>query len=115
MKGKFPGNADWNAVRELKRHLNVPVIANGNIRDKEDADRCMAETGCDGVMSAWGLLDNPALFSGESISGKPLRQIQIAREYGAITEVHETTRKLQDAHYYPILFEMCVLVGFFKK
>jgi tRNA-dihydrouridine synthase len=44
------------------RALRIPVIANGNVRELADAERCLAETGCDGIMSGCGVLADPALF-----------------------------------------------------
>ena len=38
------------------------MLANGDIQSLEDARRCMAYTGANGVMSADPLLANPALF-----------------------------------------------------
>ena len=43
--------------------LSIPVLANGNIRNLQDALDCMQYTGCDGVLSAESLLVDPALFS----------------------------------------------------
>ena len=43
--------------------LTIPVLANGNIRNIQDAKECMRYTGCDGVLSAESLLVDPALFS----------------------------------------------------
>lgn len=42
------------------------MIANGDIRSEEDVLRVREETGIDGVMSARGILDNPALYAGYS-------------------------------------------------
>ncbi|GAA5973588.1 hypothetical protein JCM11641_007138 [Rhodosporidiobolus odoratus] len=42
----------------------VPVIANGDVFTKEDAEETRRKTKVQGVMAARGLLANPALFSG---------------------------------------------------
>ncbi|GAA5889063.1 hypothetical protein JCM16303_002175 [Sporobolomyces ruberrimus] len=42
----------------------IPVIANGDVFDVADAARIRQETGAEGIMSARGLLANPALFAG---------------------------------------------------
>ena len=39
------------------------MIANGGISCYDDAQRCLRETGADGVMSSEALLENPKLFS----------------------------------------------------
>ncbi|KAF1783621.1 tRNA-dihydrouridine synthase, conserved site [Phytophthora cactorum] len=54
---------DWDIIRRIKERLTIPVIANGGIETHEDIARCLEATGCDGVMSSEGLLENPALFS----------------------------------------------------
>ena len=63
------GPADWSVIAAVKAALRIPVISNGNVRKKADADRCIAETGVDAVMSANGLLHNPRLFASAGSAG----------------------------------------------
>jgi tRNA-dihydrouridine synthase B len=58
----FGGAADWDAIAELARAVDVPVLASGDLFTAEDAARCLGQTGCAGVMFARGALTDPAIF-----------------------------------------------------
>ncbi|KAJ8046381.1 tRNA-dihydrouridine(20a/20b) synthase [NAD(P)+]-like [Holothuria leucospilota] len=58
--------ADMEAIRTIKENVSVPVFANGDVRTLQDAQMVREMTGVDGVMSARGMLQNPAMFAGYS-------------------------------------------------
>ena len=60
---QYSGHADWSVIREVKRHVSVPVFGNGDVRSGRDALRMMDETGCDAVLVARAAEGNPWLFS----------------------------------------------------
>ena len=39
---------DWEAIREIKQSVKIPVIANGDIKSLNDVFKVKAETGVDG-------------------------------------------------------------------
>ncbi len=55
----FSGKADWEIIGEIKELLDIPVIANGDIRSGQDAKECLKITKADGVMIGRGLLGSP--------------------------------------------------------
>ena len=58
----------------------VRIVANGNVRTAADVEANREYTGADGIMSAEGILDNPAIFSGDDAPDK----LSLASEYLAL-------------------------------
>lgn len=52
------------AIKILTSHTTVPTLSNGDVFTLSDAAHNTKATGVDGVMSARGILQNPALFVG---------------------------------------------------
>ena len=68
----FHGRADWNAIREVKQRVKIPVIGSGDVVTPFLAKKMSDETGCDGVMIGRGALGNPWIFSKQGSSdGSP--------------------------------------------
>lgn len=55
-------------LKLLRDCVRLPLIANGDAKDLGSAETLFKESRCEGVMSARGILTNPALFSGHSIT-----------------------------------------------
>ena len=60
---KYGGEANWDAIAELKQAVNVPVIGNGDVQTPEDIDRMKAHTSCDAVMIGRAAIGNPWIFA----------------------------------------------------
>jgi tRNA-dihydrouridine synthase 1 len=69
--------ADLAAVRTVAASLDIPVLANGNTSSLLDVRSHLLDTDIAGVMSAEGLLQNPALFETE-------REFADAHELGSL-------------------------------
>lgn len=59
----YSGDCNFEEIAKAKSVVKIPVIGNGGIFSKEDADKMVNETGVDGVMIARGAMNNPLIFS----------------------------------------------------
>ncbi len=75
---RYGGQADWEAIAEIRQALSIPVIGNGDVRRPADAARMKACTGCAAVMIGRGAIGNPWIFAG------------LEREQVPPAEVHAT-------------------------
>ena len=74
---QYGGKADWRAFGELKRAVGIPVVANGDIKTKADADFVKSEYGADAVMIGRQALGRPwilAEVSGREVVRPPIVQ-----------------------------------------
>ena len=93
----YSGTANWDWIREVKRAVKIPVIANGDVFSPQDALRILKQTGADMAMIGRGTFGNPWIFegakaalAGEDIPERPplaercdtaVRQIELAAAY----------------------------------
>ncbi len=59
----YTGQANWDAIAEVKSAVSIPVLGNGDVHCVADIDRLKAHTKCDGVMIGRAAIGNPWIFS----------------------------------------------------
>ena len=59
----YGGKADWKKIAELKRNIDIPVFANGDVVSIETAIQCLEESQADGVAVGRGVLGDPTLIA----------------------------------------------------
>lgn len=55
----YEGKANWDVLAEVKKHISVPFIGNGDVETPQDAKRMLEHTGADAVMIGRAALGNP--------------------------------------------------------
>ncbi|MCX5692709.1 MAG: tRNA dihydrouridine synthase DusB [Candidatus Omnitrophica bacterium] len=58
----YSGKVDYNSIASVKKALDIPLIASGDVFSPELAKKMLDETGCDGLLVARGALGNPWIF-----------------------------------------------------
>jgi tRNA-dihydrouridine synthase C len=53
--------AYWERIQDIRAAVAIPVIANGEIWNVEDASRCRAMSGCNALMLGRGIVADPGL------------------------------------------------------
>jgi tRNA-dihydrouridine synthase B len=60
--GRYRATVDYDAIREIKEAVSIPVIANGDITTPEKAKWVLEHTGADGIMIGRGAVGRPWIF-----------------------------------------------------
>lgn len=55
----YEGVANWDVLKEVKQHISIPFMGNGDVKTPEDAKRMLEEVGADGVMIGRAALGHP--------------------------------------------------------
>jgi tRNA-dihydrouridine synthase B len=61
----YSGRADWYEIAQVVRSVSVPVVANGDIFNLRDLQRCLGITGAAMGMIGRAAMGNPFVFTGE--------------------------------------------------
>lgn len=90
--GARDGAAHLDQVAEIRKAVpaDLVLISNGNVRTYEDVSANREFTSTQGIMSAEGLLDNPAIFLPPD---RQPRRTTLAMEYLELVEKHKVKMK----------------------
>ena len=58
----YSGNADWDIIKAVKNAVNIPVIGNGDVVDRDSYLKMLEYTCCDAVMVGRATMGRPYLF-----------------------------------------------------
>ena len=72
--GKFKAEVDYDAIKEIKKAVSIPVIANGDIDSYEKAKWVLEHTGSDGLMIGRGAVGAPWIFHQLRTGSKDISQ-----------------------------------------
>lgn len=72
--------AYWSRIADVRAVIDIPVVANGEIWDVQDAARCRELSGCDMLMVGRGMVQNPGLAReiGAHLAHRPTASLDAA-------------------------------------
>lgn len=62
VKQLYSGFASYDLIKKVKENVNIPVIANGDIKDYKTAKKVLEYTNCDALMIGRAAIGRPFLF-----------------------------------------------------
>ena len=83
---QYTGRAPWEIIARGRRRGRVPVVGNGDVRSRVDAQAMIAATGCAAVMIGRGALGAPWIFAAGA--GDRDERARIVRRHAELIETH---------------------------
>jgi tRNA-dihydrouridine synthase B len=83
----FNGKADWTGIYELKKHLSIPVIGNGDVLDYDDGLKKLRNL--NGFMIWRGSFGNPWCFLPGGYVPTLSEILTVMHEHGALLVAHK--------------------------
>ena len=85
----YRGNANWEFIRKVKNAVDIPVIANGDIKSVINAKQALEESGADGIMIGRGCYGKPWFVNQVAhflVTGKTLNEPSMIEKKTIISE-----------------------------
>ncbi len=116
-KGQNCGKCNWDAIKEIKKIVKIPVIANGGLGNFEDIEKCFEYTGCDCVMSGEKLIEMPTFFSKKlyDIYDIALEYCDIWKEYKPFEQIKKSYMSQIRGHMFKFLYIACNMYPEFNQ
>ena len=108
-KSQKCGKCNWDAIKEIKKLVKIPVIANGGLENFDDIDKCLEYTGCDCVMSGEKMIEMPTFFSKKmyDINDIALEYCDIWKKYMPSNQIKKTQMSQIRGHMFKFLYTGC--------
>ena len=108
-KSQNCGKCNWDAIKEIKKLVKIPVIANGGLENFDDIDRCLEYTGCDCVMSGEKMIEMPTFFSKKmyDINDIALEYCNTWKEYVPLDKIKKNELSKIRGHMFKFLYTGC--------
>ena len=97
--GKYKAPVDYDAIKEVKESVSIPVIANGDIDSYDKAKWVLEHTGADGVMIGRGAVGAPWIFHQLKTGSS---DISISLKHDIIMEHFDKMIEFYGAHGVPM-------------
>ncbi|MFT4311895.1 MAG: tRNA dihydrouridine synthase DusB [Candidatus Woesearchaeota archaeon] len=96
-KQGYSGQANWDIIKQVKEHVDIPVIGNGDVFTPESFKKRLDQSGVDAIMIARGAIGNPYIF-------KQINDYLQTGTYDTKHPVEQFFEYLELAKKYQILF-----------